>query len=354
MHFMLLFLTGCLKYGPVQTKYDDVDKKLLDANVDVYALQCAPEEYAIGISQKEFADLEFEQGDIHRAEEHLDRSIKSFDSAIQAANECRPKDTDEDGIYDDVDQCITEQETKNGYRDEDGCPEFDADGDLVYDDVDQCLDQPEDRDEWEDDDGCPDLDNDQDGIPDVKEPPHCINTPEDFDGDEDKDGCPEEAGDADNDGFLDPDDKCPDEPENKNNYLDFDGCPDEPPSRVKIVGNQIVIEDKIYFETGKAIILEKSYGILSSVAEILRAYPKIRLEIAGHTDSVGADRYNQRLSQDRANSVRMHFIEREQIEKERLESKGYGETQLIVDPERSPEDKEKNRRVEFNILEGLE
>ena len=39
---MLLFLTGCLKYGPVQTKYDDVDNKLLDANVDIYAQKCAP------------------------------------------------------------------------------------------------------------------------------------------------------------------------------------------------------------------------------------------------------------------------------------------------------------------------
>ena len=46
--------------------------------------------------------------------------------------------------------------------------------------------------------------------------------------------------------------------------------------------------------------------------------------------------------------------EREKIERDRLQSKGYGETELIVDPERSPEDKEKNRRVEFNILGGLE
>ena len=119
-------------------------------------------------------------------------------------------------------------------------------------------------------------------------------------------------------------------------------------------GNQIIIEDKIYFENNRAVILEKSFDILNSVAEVLRAYPKVRIQIAGHTDSVGSDRYNLRLSQKRANSVRIHLIEREEIEADRLESKGFGETELLVSPEKTSEDKEQNRRVEFNILEGLE
>ena len=349
-----LLLTGCVKFGPVHTKHNDLIVKMEQANVDKYAQKCAPYEFALAVSQIEFAELEFEQGDIHRSEEHLDIAIKNLDSSIAAANACRPKDTDEDGIYDDVDACIQEKETKNGYLDEDGCPEFDADKDLVYDDIDQCLDQAEDRDDFEDEDGCPDLDNDGDGIPDTKEKPHCINLPEDFDNYQDEDGCPEEVGDTDSDGFLDSEDKCPEEPENKNNYLDFDGCPDEPPSKVRIVGNQIVIEDKIYFENNRAVILEKSFDLLNSVAEVLRAYPKIRIQIAGHTDSVGSDRYNLRLSQKRANSVRIHLIEKEQIEADRLEAKGFGESELIVSPEKTPEDKEQNRRVEFHILEGLE
>jgi outer membrane protein OmpA-like peptidoglycan-associated protein len=350
----MLLLMGCVKFGPIQSKHDDLIKRFEQANVDDYAQKCAPNDFALAVSQKEFAELEFEQGDLHRSEEHLDISIKSLEKAIEAANACRPKDTDEDGIYDDVDQCISEKETKNDYQDEDGCPEFDADQDKVYDDVDQCIDEPEDRDDWEDEDGCPDPDNDKDGILDVDEPPHCINLPEDFDNYQDSDGCPEEVGDTDSDGFLDSVDQCPNKPENKNNYLDFDGCPDEPPSKVRIVGNQIVIEDKIYFETGKAVILEKSFGIINSVAEVLRAYPKIRLQIAGHTDSVGSDRYNMRLSQNRANSVRTHLVEKEGIDGERLESKGFGETAKRIDPEKTPEDKEMNRRVEFNILEGLE
>ena len=350
----VLLCFGCVKYGPIQSKHQQLETRFYDANVDQYSQQCAPKEFAIAVSQKEFAEIEFEQGDLHRSEEHLDMAIKNLEKAIEAAIACRPKDTDEDGIYDDVDQCINEKEIKNDYQDDDGCPEFDADQDLVYDDVDQCPDKPEDRDDFEDEDGCPDPDNDQDGILDVNEPPHCINKPEDFDNYQDEDGCPEEVGDSDSDGFLDSEDQCPNEPENKNNYLDFDGCPDSPPSKVRIVGNQIVIEEKIYFETGKAVILEKSFGILNSVAEVLRAYPKVRIEIAGHTDSVGSDKANMRLSQNRANSVRAHLIEKEGIEGERLESKGYGETQKIVDPEKTPEDKEKNRRVEFNILEGLE
>ena len=65
----------------------------------------------------------------------------------------------------------------------------DRDGDGVPDDVDKCPDEPEDRDGFEDDDGCPDPDNDGDGIPDVSD--KCPNDPENFNGYQDDDGCPD-------------------------------------------------------------------------------------------------------------------------------------------------------------------
>jgi len=352
MFFFLI--TGCLKYGPVHTKHKNLIKEIEAAQVDDYAKKCAPKEYAIATSHKEFAELEFEQGDLHRAEDHLDVAIKNITQSIKAAEECRPQDTDGDGVYDDVDQCISQKETKNNYKDEDGCPETDSDKDGILDELDQCVDAPEDIDQWEDEDGCPDVDNDKDGILDVDEPEHCRNLPEDFDNDKDEDGCPEEDGDRDSDGILDSEDACVNDPETQNNYLDFDGCPDQPPSKVRIVGNQIVIEEKIYFENNRAVILEQSYSILNSVAEVLRTDPKLYIQIQGHTDSVGSDRYNMKLSQRRANSVRQHLIEKEGIDGKRLEAKGFGERKKIVDPERTPEDKERNRRVEFRIVQGLE
>ena len=65
----------------------------------------------------------------------------------------------------------------------------DSDGDGIPDDVDQCPNEPEDYDGFQDEDGCPDPDNDGDGIPDVDD--LCPLDPEDFDGFQDEDGCPD-------------------------------------------------------------------------------------------------------------------------------------------------------------------
>ncbi len=99
----------------------------------------------------------------------------------------------------------------------------DRDGDGIPDDVDKCPDDPEDKDGFEDEDGCPDPDNDKDGILDVDD--LCPNDPEDKDGFEDKDGCPDP--DNDKDRILDVNDKCPNEPETYNGFEDEDGCPDK-------------------------------------------------------------------------------------------------------------------------------
>ncbi|HSN84678.1 MAG TPA: OmpA family protein [Polyangiales bacterium] len=260
---------------------------------------------------------------------------------------CPDLDNDGDGILDVDDACPLVKEDYDGDRDEDGCPEGregDRDGDGIPDHVDDCPDEPEDFDGFQDEDGCPDPDNDADGIPDEKD--LCPNDPEDFDGFEDEDGCP----DPDNDGdrILDVDDLCPNEPETYNGYKDEDGCPDK--GLVILEDTQITILEKIYFETDSAIIKSRSFPLLDAVAATLNASPQITLvEIQGHADERGSDAYNIKLTRARAASVMNALIERGVL-KERLRSAGYGE-RCPVDPRRNAAAWEKNRRVEFKIIE---
>lgn len=212
-------------------------------------------------------------------------------------------DQDGDGILDDVDQCPEVAEDFDGFEDEDGCPDFDNDKDGIYDTKDQCPDEPEDRDGFQDEDGCPDPDNDRDGIPDVA-------------------------------------DGCPNNPETVNGYKDDDGCPDEKPQEIK----QALILKGVNFKTASAELLEESYFVLEKVYNSLEAYPNVRVEIAGHTDSQGSDDYNMVLSYDRAKSV-LRYLAMRGIGEDRMVAKGYGETKPIAGNE-SDEGRAKNRRVE--------
>jgi len=265
---------------------------------------------------------------------------------FQDEDGCPDPDNDNDGIPDIKDRCPNEPEDIDGDQDWDGCPETsdgDRDGDGIPDSKDKCPDEPEDRDGFQDEDGCPDPDNDQDGIPDKKDA--CPNDPEDKDNFEDEDGCPDP--DNDKDGIPDVVDKCPNEPETYNGFEDEDGCPDK--GSVIIQDNNIVILEKIKFKTGSAEILPESNKILDAVATTINHHPEFELmEIAGHADERASDQYNLRLTQDRVNSVMAALIQRG-VGREKLRSKGYGEY--------CPEDNghneaawEKNRRVEFKIV----
>jgi len=269
---------------------------------------------------------------------------------------CPDPDNDNDGILDVDDRCPNEPEDFDGDHDQDGCPEGsegDRDGDGILDSKDKCPDDPEDRDGFQDEDGCPDPDNDQDGIPDKMD--RCPNDPEDKDNFEDQDGCPEP--DNDHDGIPDTRDKCPgtdadvkagkDTQETFNGFEDEDGCPDK--GSVIIQDNSIIILEKIKFRTNSAEILPESNKILDAVATTLTHHPEFALvEVAGHADERAGDAYNLRLTQDRVNSVVRALISRN-VDRSRLRSKGYGEF--------CPEDTghneaawEKNRRVEFKIV----
>jgi outer membrane protein OmpA-like peptidoglycan-associated protein len=131
-------------------------------------------------------------------------------------------DRDGDGVLDRDDKCPDEPEDKDGFQDDDGCPDPDNDGDGIPDVRDRCRDAAEDFDGFQDDDGCPDLDDDGDGIPDAQD--KCRNEPEDRDGFQDEDGCPDP--DNDGDGIPDVRDRCPNDPEDKDGFQDDDGCPD--------------------------------------------------------------------------------------------------------------------------------
>jgi outer membrane protein OmpA-like peptidoglycan-associated protein len=212
----------------------------------------------------------------------------------------------------------------------------DRDGDGILDDIDQCPDVPEDRDGYEDEDGCPDFDNDRDGIYDQQD--QCPNDPEDRDGFQDVDGCPD--NDNDKDGIQDNVDACPNNPETVNGYKDQDGCPDEKPQEIK----QALILKGVNFKLASAELLEESYYVLEKVYNSLEAYPHVRVEIQGHTDSQGSDQYNMALSYDRAQSVRNYLVMRG-IPPDKLEARGYGETKPIAS-NNTAEGRAQNRRVE--------
>jgi outer membrane protein OmpA-like peptidoglycan-associated protein len=263
-----------------------------------------------------------------------------FDS--EGAAEPTDGDADRDGIADSADRCPRIPEDKDGFEDQDGCPETDNDGDGILDGVDQCPNEPEDKDGFEDEDGCPEEDNDKDGLVDAKD--KCPNDPEDKDGFEDEDGCPEK--DNDRDGLADSEDHCPNEAENKNNYADEDGCPDE--AQVRVLGDKILLDDRVHFRTNNATIRMISYPLLSRLAKLINEHPEyVHIDIEGHADERGPEAYNQRLSEDRAKSV-LEFLVKHGVDRSRLSSKGFGKSQPLVE-KRSEYAWLLNRRVEFRV-----
>ena len=291
------------------------------------------------------------------------------------------RDTDKDGVVDGMDRCVRDPEDLDGFQDEDGCPEADNDADGIPDGQDQCPNDPEDDDDWMDNDGCPDNDNDKDSILDVAD--RCPTDPETPNGYLDEDGCPDEepVDDTDGDGYRDDVDRCPydaedfdqfqDEdgcpelyndtdgiPDTQDNCVnvrevfngidDEDGCPDE--GRVVIEQNNIRILEKIYFDFGKATIQARSNELLDEIAATISSHPELkRIRVEGHTDSVGDELKNLRLSQARAEAVVSALIARG-VPQDRLLAVGFGEQQPIADNE-TEDGRQQNRRVEFIIIE---
>lgn len=108
--------------------------------------------------------------------------------------------------------------------------------------------------------------------------------------------------------------------------------------------------DNIHFDTGKASLRSDSYKELNELVELLKLKPKLEIEIAGHTDDVGDDAANEKLSIARSNSVRAYLLKKG-IQASRIISKGYGESQPVAD-NTTKEGRQLNRRIEVRILKS--
>jgi outer membrane protein OmpA-like peptidoglycan-associated protein len=127
----------------------------------------------------------------------------------------------------------------------------------------------------------------------------------------------------------------------------------KPDEHAKVVGDHIVIDEKIQFAYDSAVILSVSHGILDAVVKVMVENPAIeRVRVEGHASDEGhgaaSDAYNKQLSDRRARSVMDYLVSRG-IDRRRLEAAGYGVEQPIADNS-SEEGRERNRRVEFEIL----
>ncbi|MCU9849865.1 OmpA family protein [Defluviimonas sp. WL0024] len=106
----------------------------------------------------------------------------------------------------------------------------------------------------------------------------------------------------------------------------------------------------IYFGPGSARLDDKSVPLLENLHDIVRRCPDLRIEISGHTDSIGSDASNQRLSERRAQSVR-DWLAAKGIPADRLLAVGYGETRPAFSND-TEEDRRRNRRIEFAEIGG--
>ena len=105
----------------------------------------------------------------------------------------------------------------------------------------------------------------------------------------------------------------------------------------------------ITFETNSAELNSSSYEELDRVVELINNNPNIKIEISAHTDDVGSDKYNLKLSKKRAQSAINYLLDKE-ISIESTIAKGYGESSPIA-PNDTEENKQKNRRIELKIIE---
>ena len=314
-------LAACAASGKLLTKQEVIRQDIEKARKSG-AERCAPKELAQAEAHADFASHDIGLGQAGPAEDHLKVAEDNIRRAIDASRDCAPKqvtiaqapeavpvviekleakDTDGDGVPDDIDRCPLDPEDKDGYQEEDGCPDPDNDNDGIVDAMDACPNNPgplENR-------GCPVLDRDGDGIPD------------------DQDKCPDLAGVA------------------------PDGCPKKY-ALVEVKKDRIEIKQQVKYQTGKFKVLPASYPLLNQVVQVLNDYPKMRLRVEGHTDNVGGESFNLKLSQRRAESV-MAYLVSKGIAEDRLDSAGYGLTRPVAS-NRTAKGRGQNRRTEFHIV----
>lgn len=161
--------------------------------------------------------------------------------------------------------------------------------------------------------------------------------------------------DTDGDGVPDPQDQCPNTP--AGTQVNDVGCPLPPPCKPPEAGQKVdlsgcavgdtIVLRGVNFEFDKAKLTVNAKTLLDGVSDALTTAPDITVEVGGHTDSKGGDDYNQKLSEERAQSV-MAYLTEHGIAADRMTAVGYGETQPVADND-TDEGRELNRRVELKI-----
>ena len=319
---------------------DGVDRNGLFPSSDVSETSLAGIGVNIGISDKMGINVSssYRNADESKAFKHFQHvigvtfklgSLDSDGDGISDKNDECPEipgleefagcpDTDGDGIADKDDQCPDEA----GSKDMMGCP--DSDGDGIADKDDECPNSAG----GSETNGCPDSDGD--GVADKDDQcPDLVGSPE-------TNGCP----DSDGDGIADKDDQCP----NKAGSAENNGCP--------VITDSVMDElndegSMIRFNASSSVIGEDSDECLDKIKSILDNYPSTIIMIEGHASSDGSKSFNQKLSEDRANSVKNALVGKG-ADSDRLETIGYGEDKPLKD-NTSREGRKSNRRVQFSL-----
>ncbi len=143
--------------------------------------------------------------------------------------------------------------------------------------------------------------------------------------------------DLDGDGVPNERDKCPNT--RPGAVVDLDGCEVE----------AVISLDGVYFDFDKATLRPEGIAVLNDASALLKTNERVVVEIAGHTDSVGSEQYNQGLSERRANTVRDYLVS-QGITATRLTARGYGELQPVATND-TDEGRQLNRRVEMIVLD---
>lgn len=243
-------------------------------------------------------------------------------------------DSDGDGIDDDRDLC---PRTPEGIQvDQFGCP-VDIDKDGVPDYMDLCTNSP--INVTVDENGCP-LDTDSDGVPDYLD--LCRDTP--LKVKVDKRGCPV---DTDADGVPDYKDKCPNTTDGTE--VDKNGCElVSEISEIPKLPTKVVLSGATNFETGKAFLPLTSLQELDRLIPIMIEFPESRWRIEGHTDNTGSYNSNKKLSLERANSIKIYFVNHG-INGSRFETFGFGPDYPVGDNS-TESGRAMNRRVSIEMI----
>ena len=116
--------------------------------------------------------------------------------------------------------------------------------------------------------------------------------------------------------------------------------------KVMTAGNWVLVG--VNFESGKSSLTSESYPILVNAVQVLISNPDMKVEIQGHTDNIGSDSFNKKLSEQRAETVK-RFLVAKGVAASRLSTVGFGSSNPVSD-NKTAEGRSLNRRIEFKVL----